>query len=125
MSVQPYVAKHTPGFTHIERRADNNFRGFLLRVSPFEVGALFTTCFANGPRRGGAAEALRYYENNPQHPEILSTVPVIEECERFMPGIQQWLGETGFGDDLDMIKAFARWAVIGTDHEQFAMRGRG
>lgn len=105
-----------------ERREDRDYRAFLLRVSPLEVRGMFRDCFAAGPRRGGAEEALRYFDSNPQHPAILSTVPVVEECERFMPGFGFWLQQTGFGDDLDMIKAFAKWYELGVERETFRAR---
>lgn len=101
---------------------DRDYRRFLIRVSPQEVGDMFRTCFAAGPRPGGSAEALHYFEGNPQHPAILSTVPVVEECDRYMPGLSLWLNRSSFGNDLDMIKAFARWYEIGVSREQISAR---
>lgn len=94
-------------------KADANYKSFLLRVAPREIRTLLTQCFANGPAPGGMIAALGYFEDNPQHPALLSTVPVVEECERYMPGLQAWLQQSGFGDDLSTIKAFVRWAEIG------------
>lgn len=110
--IDPSEIARTPGQVHITRRVDNNFRGFLLRASPDAISVLFAECFANGPRRGGAAETLKYFGGDTAHPGLLSTVPVVEECERYMPGLMNWLAVTGFADDLDMVKAFMRWAEL-------------
>lgn len=106
----------------VERREDRDYRSFLLRVSPSQVRLMFADCFAVGPRRGGAAEALQVLNGDTCHPMLLCTVPVIEECERFMPGFGHWLGTTGYGDDIDMIRAFAKWYELGVKREYFRAR---
>lgn len=106
----------------IDRREDRDCQAFLLRVAPPLIRTMFWAIFQNGPSKGGAEEALRYFDGNPQHPAILATVPVVEECERFMPGFGFWLQQTGYGDDVEMIKTFARWYELGVKREQFRAR---
>lgn len=104
----------------IAKCVDDDFRAFLINAAPAEIAARFAVCFADGPSKAGRTEALAHFGGDPQHPAILSTVPVIEECERFKPGIQKWLEQTGFGNDLRMIQAFARWAEIGQGERRLA-----
>jgi len=64
---------------------------------------------ANGPSRGGYAEALSFFGNEFDL-KCKLTAPIVEACEVSLPGFGRWLELTGFGNDKSMICGFVAWA---------------
>ena len=62
-----------------------------------------------GPSRGGAQEAMAHF--GPELDVSLKmTAMIVDGLEISVPGFKKWLVDTGFGNDLNMIKGFVRWA---------------
>lgn len=63
----------------------------------------------DGPSRKGAAEAMEHFGNE-LHAKLVMTAMIVDGMEISVPGFKQWLVDTGFGNDLTMIKGFVAWA---------------
>ena len=66
----------------------------------------------DGPSRGGMKEAQQTLGDD-LHPLLLRTVPLVEYLESQCKGMKRWLELTGFGNDVNLIKVFVKWADYG------------
>lgn len=62
-----------------------------------------------GPSRGGAAEAIAHFGAELDG-LLKTTAQIVDGLEISVPGFKRWLVDTGFGNDVNMIKGFVKWA---------------
>lgn len=98
---------------HIRSDVDARFRNALRKAVHADGGKtarnLIMKALEQGPSRGGAVEAMRYFGPELQTKLVL-TAQIIDGLEISVNGFKKWLELTGFGNDVTMIKAFVAWA---------------
>jgi hypothetical protein len=101
------------GKRHIRAEVDVKFRKALREAVKTDGGAtaVFHICnaLANGPSRGGATEAMKYFGSELDL-KLALTAEIVDALEISVPGFKKWLNLTGFGNDKTMIKGFVAWA---------------
>lgn len=101
-----------PGFG-IPSEIDAYYRRSLSQMAAMigpEIDAMVTKALADGPSRGGVAEAIAYFGPDAGTRIAAQTgrlVSYLEFCEH---GVHKWLDASGFGNDLEFIKALMVWA---------------
>lgn len=108
----PEYIKET-GRVKIRADVDMKFRQGLTEIVSKDGGCYarwqIKNALQNGPSRGGYVEAAQYFGKE-FDTKLKLTVPIVEACEVSMPGFGKWLEQTGFGNDVEMIKGFVLWA---------------
>lgn len=98
---------------HIRADIDRKFRKALREavaqdgntIARFHIG----NALANGPSRGGFAEAKAFF-GTAFEPKLALTAMIVDGLEITVPGFKKWLELTGFGNDKTMIRGFVAWA---------------
>ena len=101
------------GKRFIRQDVDSKFRRALSEAVAQDGGrsARFhiRNALENGPSRGGANEALRYFGKE-LWIKLALTAQIVDGIEISVPGFKKWLQLTGFGNDKTMIRGFVAWA---------------
>jgi hypothetical protein len=101
------------GKRHIRVEVDAKFRKALLEAVRTLGGATaafhIRNALDNGPRPGGALEAMKYFGAE-LDVKLALTAQIVDALEISVPGFKKWLNLTGFGNDKTMIKGFVAWA---------------
>jgi hypothetical protein len=100
--------KHVAIPTHVDKRFRDGLKAAAATVS-VKVGWAIRTALDEGPRPGGAKEAIAYFGAELDL-KLKLTAPIIDLLEVSMPGFKRWLVATRFADDRHMIAAFVQWA---------------
>ncbi len=114
----PFVALQKNGITNIEAEADRRFRDTILALAPEGPRRQFRDAFVNGPKPNGRQHAIEYF--GPARVPVIQAqiVPLVEAlhillASRFrLPGFNEWVTLTGFGDDYRFIKGLIAWAEM-------------
>lgn len=73
-----------------------------------EIEKLFCRMYAPSPE--ATFEAIASLGDSLE-PTLRKSVRVVEGIEYFTPGFKKWLGKSGWGNSLDLIKLFSDWQV--------------
>lgn len=96
----------------IPREEDRAFRKFLIDRCPESVRNKMREGLSSGPKRGGAAHAIRYFGADEVKAIGMRVAPLLEKLELQCPRLIAWLGATQFANDYRILKAFDDWAAI-------------
>jgi len=98
---------------HIRGDVDARFRNALRKAVHSDGGAtarsLIMNALEQGPSRGGAVEAMRFFGPELQT-KLALTAEIIDGMEIAVNGFKKWLELTGFANDVTMIRGFVEWA---------------
>jgi hypothetical protein len=100
-----------PGERAIPLDIDRKYRAGLLEAAAKAPRALwhFRIALDAGPDREGAQGAIKHFGKD-LDVTLKLTAQMVDNVEVAMPGFKAWLHVTGFGNDKNMIKGFAKWA---------------
>lgn len=98
---------------YIRGDVDARFRAALREAVAQDGGKtarhLIHRALDQGPSRGGALEAMRYFGPELQC-KLELTGDIIDGLEIAVNGFKRWLELTGFANDVTMIRGFVAWA---------------
>jgi len=99
-----------PGFVQIDAASDAKYRAFLINACAPNARALMKAALDETPSPLGRLRSIKFFGERELTTILYRTGEVIGECERFCPGLCDWLTTTGYANEPSMIKAFAAWA---------------
>ena len=114
----PSIGRGHKNLVMVNGNLDRAFRDALLAIAPEPARKHFREAFAGGgmPKGDGGAHARAYFGAD-KIPAISSLIrPLSDELEEFMTrtlrfaGFNEWLTQTGWGDDYRIIKGLMAWA---------------
>ncbi len=119
------IIQRTPQGTQIDRETDDKMRAFLVNACHPAVQFAMRRALEQRPRPSDAMVRVKKYfgGRGPAVTEINAANVVVRECERYCPGLSEWMRVTGYGNEPLMIAAFARWAENPVDYS--ALPGGG
>ena len=108
----------TPVHIRVPAEVDTRMRAFLVNACHPAVRFRMQRALSVMPRPTDALDRVKRYfgGKGPALAEVNVANLVVRECDRFCPGISEWLRVTGYANEPLMIAAFATWAEHPVDY---------
>lgn len=109
---------HTPEHVQIDRETDRHMRRFLVQACHPSTRFRMARALAQRPHPPDALDRVKRYfgGQKPALDTLQAALPVVQEAEKYCPGLSHWLMLTGYGNEPLMIAAFAHWAEHPVDY---------